>query len=161
MKSEPAFLHWSKLEAEASGVVSDDSDALSRLQRLCDLLGRAIPHYDWFGFYFAVPRRQEVILGPYYGEATEHVRIPYGRGICGQVAAGHKTLTVADVVSQDNYLSCSMHVKSEIVVPVLDGEEFLGEIDIDSHTKDAFSEEDRVFLERLARMLVPLMPRNL
>ena len=152
---------WSVLERKASEIVADDSDALSRLQRLCDYLADSVPHYDWFGFYFAVPRRREVILGPYNGEATEHVRIPYGRGICGQVAEGKDTLTIADVTAQENYLSCSIHVRSEIVVPILDGDEFLGEIDIDSHTQDAFSHADRALLERLATKLAPLVPRNL
>ena len=88
------------------------------LQLVCDLLQRQVAHYDWVGFYIAVPEQRMLVLGPYQGESTEHVRIPYGKGICGQASERRETFLVSDVNAQDNYLSCSLKVKSEIVVPV-------------------------------------------
>jgi GAF domain-containing protein len=119
-----------------------------------------VARYDWFGFYVA--RRAEALLdlGPFVGEPSDHVLIPFGRGICGQAAESGETFVVDDVSSASNYLACSLKVRSEIVVPVFaplkpgSGErEFLGEIDIDSHEVAAFGAEDREFLEGLASLI--------
>lgn len=128
------------------------------LQLVCDLLHREVPHYDWFGFYIAVPAERMLVLGPYQGDSTDHVRIPYGRGICGQAAERKDTFVVDDVSAQDNYLACSIHVRSEIVVPVFSDHAVIAEIDIDSHRIGAFSLEDRKFLEKLAVMVAPHIP---
>lgn len=95
-------------------------------------------------------------LGPYVGEATDHTRIPFGKGICGQAADTLKTFVVQDVNKANNYLACSIHVKSEIVVPILKGEQFVGELDIDSHTKDAISPELQTLCEEICKSLAPI-----
>ena len=128
------------------------------LQLVCTLLHAEVPHYDWVGFYIAVPEERLLVLGPYEGESTDHVRIPYGRGICGQAAERLETFIIDDVSAQDNYLACSIHVKSEIVVPVFRDGAFIAEIDIDSHTAHAFTAEDRAFLEDLAELCSPVIP---
>jgi L-methionine (R)-S-oxide reductase len=128
------------------------------LQLVCTLLHREVPHYDWFGFYIALPEEKLLVLGPYEGAPTDHLRIPYGRGICGQAAERLETFLVDDVASQDNYLACSVHVRSEIVVPVFRDGQFIAEIDIDSHTPGAFTDQDRAFLESLAPLCAPYVP---
>jgi GAF domain-containing protein len=141
-----------KLEIETRTLFEEAVGPQERLQALCAFLHDRVPHYDWFGFYIA--RRSESLLdlGPFAGENTEHVLIPFGRGICGQAAASRETFVVDDVSAASNYLACSLKVKSEIVVPVLDpvSGDVGGEIDIDSHEVAAFGPEDRAFLERLA-----------
>jgi len=123
------------------------------LQRVVDTLAE-LPHYDWVGIYLV--QGKELVLGPWRGaEATEHVRIPIGQGICGAAAATGRTEVVADVTSDPRYLACFPSTRSEIVVPIVDGDEVLGEIDIDSNTPAAFGDEDRRFLEEVARLLVP------
>jgi L-methionine (R)-S-oxide reductase len=155
-------MEFPKLEAEIeplllaeSGLPTDPAQARRRLESLCRLMKARVPHYDWFGFYIA--RRGEPLLdlGPYAGEPTEHVLIPFGRGICGQAAETGATFVVDDVSSASNYLACSLKVKSEIVVPVMDPKsgDVAGEIDIDSHKVAAFTAEDRAFLERLALLV--------
>lgn len=131
---------------------------LDRLQKLCEFLQQSVPHYDWFGFYLAVPERRELVLGPYTGLPTDHVRIPYGTGVCGRVAEELQTLMIDDVRAETNYLSCSIHVRSEIVVPVMRQGRMVAEIDIDSHTPGAFTSSDRDFLEALAEACEPLIP---
>ncbi|MFW5828617.1 MAG: GAF domain-containing protein [Alkalispirochaeta sp.] len=128
------------------------------LQLVCDLLHREVPHYDWFGFYIAIPEQRMLVLGPYQGASTDHVRIPYGRGICGQAAELADTFVVDDVAAQDNYLACSIHVRSEIVVPVFSQGAVVAEIDIDSHTPAAFTSGDRRFLENLSVLVAPHIP---
>ncbi|SDD85911.1 GAF domain-containing protein [Pricia antarctica] len=118
-----------------------------RLQQVCELLKNSVPHYDWVGFYFKNGDKEELKLGPYAGAPTDHTIIPFGKGICGQVAVSNQNFVVPDVQAQDNYIACSISVKAEIVVPLFINGENIGQIDIDSNTPDPFTEEDERFLE--------------
>jgi L-methionine (R)-S-oxide reductase len=118
-----------------------------KLQQLCDWLRQEIPYYNWVGFYFANHENKTLHLGPFAGEATDHTVIPFGKGICGQVAESNQNFVVPDVQAQDNYIACSFTVKSEIVVPLFVQGKNIGQIDIDSHVLDPFTEADERFLE--------------
>ncbi|MBD3290315.1 GAF domain-containing protein [candidate division KSB1 bacterium] len=126
----------------------------AKLATICNLLKEKVSYFDWVGFYLSDPlKKAELVLGPFAGEPTEHVRIPFGQGICGQAADTKETFVVQDVSKETNYLSCSPVVKSEIVVPIMKGDAVIGELDIDSHDLSPFSEQDSVFLEDLCRLL--------
>lgn len=126
----------------------------SGLKEICLLLKKTVLHYDWVGFYLVDHNKpDELILGPYEGASTEHTRIKFGQGICGRAAATGKTFVVDDVSSESNYLSCSLHVKSEIVLPIFRGTRLVGELDIDSHTLAAFDNSDEIFLGRICEMV--------
>jgi len=118
-----------------------------KLIKICELLSSSIDYYNWVGFYFANHETQTLHLGPYVGAETDHTVIPFGKGICGQVAVSNANFVVPDVAAQDNYIACSFTVKSEIVVPLFVNGENIGQIDIDSHVLDPFSEKDERFLE--------------
>ncbi|SCY70500.1 GAF domain-containing protein [Flavobacterium caeni] len=118
-----------------------------KLLQICHLLRDNIDYYDWVGFYFRNGDKEELILGPYAGEPTDHTVIPFGKGICGQVAVSNQNFVVPDVTAQDNYIACSITVKSEIVVPLFVDGANIGQIDIDSNLIDAFDEADERFLE--------------
>ncbi|MFS4417527.1 GAF domain-containing protein [Maribacter sp. 2307ULW6-5] len=135
------------LHAPILEIVSSKEDTQKKLLTICKLLKERVPHYDWVGFYFRNGQKEELKLGPYAGAPTDHTIIPFGKGICGQVAVSNKNFVVPDVRAQDNYIACSIHVKSEIVVPLFLNGENVGQLDIDSNTADAFSEADERFLE--------------
>ncbi|RLZ11886.1 GAF domain-containing protein [Faecalibacter macacae] len=118
-----------------------------KLQKVCQLLSDEISHYNWVGFYFKNGDKNELKLGPYVGAETDHTIIPYGKGICGQVAESNETFVVPDVYAQDNYLACSIETKAEIVMPIFKNGENIGQIDIDSHTIDPFTDADTKLLE--------------
>ena len=118
-----------------------------KLLNICQLLSDSISYYNWVGFYFANHDTKTLHLGPYVGAETDHTIIPFGKGICGQVAVSNNNFVVPDVAAQDNYIACSFTVKSEIVVPLFVNGENIGQIDIDSHVIDPFTEEDERFLE--------------
>ncbi|GGD53879.1 GAF domain containing protein [Muriicola marianensis] len=118
-----------------------------RLQTLCEYLKAEVSYYDWVGFYFRNGEKEELKLGPYAGAPTDHTIIPFGKGICGQVAVSNANFVVPDVTAQDNYIACSLTVKSEIVIPLFVEGKNIGQIDIDSETPDPFTEEDERFLE--------------
>jgi L-methionine (R)-S-oxide reductase len=126
------------------------NSAISReekLLKICELLSNSIDYYNWVGFYFANQETQTLHLGPYVGAETDHTVIPFGKGICGQVAVSNENFVVPDVAAQDNYIACSFTVKSEIVVPLFVNGENIGQIDIDSHVLNPFTEADERFLE--------------
>jgi L-methionine (R)-S-oxide reductase len=118
-----------------------------KLLKVCELLEQNIIHYTWVGFYFANQETKTLHLGPYVGAPTDHTVIPFGKGICGQVAVSNENFVVPDVAAQDNYIACSFTVKSEIVVPLFVNGENIGQIDIDSNLLDPFTEVDERFLE--------------
>lgn len=127
------------------------------LMEVCRLLKSEVSHYDWVGFYLTDPASpRELVLGPFDGASTDHVRIPFGKGICGQAAERQETFVIQDVSKETNYLSCSPTVKSEIVVPLMKDGGVLGELDIDSHAVAPFTPADRVFLEKVCGVLAPL-----
>jgi len=118
-----------------------------RMTKVCEVLQENIPHYDWVGFYFKNGDKPELKLRAFAGEPTDHTIIPFGKGICGQVAVSNENFLVPDVKAQDNYIACSIYVKAEIVIPLFVNGENIGQIDIDSHTADPFTKEDEDLLE--------------
>jgi len=114
-KNEPfRFLVRKIGEVLKSNVERDE-----KLKMVCILLKENVAYYNWVGFYVVDSRRRnELILGPFEGKPTEHTRIPFGRGICGQAAELRKTFLIQDVSKETNYLSCNLNVKSEIVIPI-------------------------------------------
>lgn len=125
---------------------------------ICEVCVKNIPYYNWFGFYLVDKDEKDLLnLGPFIGEPTEHTKIPFGRGICGQAADKKKTLIIKDISEEKNYLACSLKVKSELVTPIIRGEYVLGEIDIDSHYLNAFSDLDKEFIEKLASLIEPFL----
>jgi L-methionine (R)-S-oxide reductase len=111
----------------------------------------ALPGYDWSGIYRL--EGDTLVLDAYVGAATDHTHIPVGRGVCGTAVAEDENQTITDVRELDNYLSCSAHTRSEIVVLIRKGIAVLGQIDIDGHTVGQFDETDEAMLEQIGTIL--------
>lgn len=140
----------SELKKRLSSILeSPKHNTEEKLEKVCHLLDQEISYFNWTGFYFKNGDKDELKLGPYVGAPTDHTIIPYGKGICGQVAVSNETFVVPDVHEESNYLSCSIDTKAEIVVPIFKDGQNIGQIDIDSHTINPFTEEDRELLEWL------------
>ncbi|MDY7395324.1 GAF domain-containing protein [Aureibaculum sp. 2210JD6-5] len=135
------------LKQNIINITTNNSTYTEKLQEICDFLKESIDYYDWVGFYFKNGDKEELKLAQFAGEPTEHTIIPFGKGICGQVAVSNKNFVVQDVSEQDNYISCGWKVKSEIVIPIFVNGENIGQIDIDSHTVNPFTKEDEELLE--------------
>lgn len=152
------FIMLESLKPKVANILKNKVDANTRLEAICKLLRNEVPHYDWVGFYFKNGNKEELKLGPYASKPTDHTIIPFGKGICGQVAVSNQNFVVPDVMAQNNYIACSITVKSEIVVPLFINGKNIGQIDIDSNTPDPFTEADERFLEfvngKVAEILV-------
>ncbi|AEE19639.1 MULTISPECIES: GAF domain-containing protein [unclassified Dokdonia] len=136
------------LKIEVSRIADKKEDsATSKMTAICELLRERIEYYDWVGFYMANHEKRTLHLEAFAGEPTDHTVIPFGKGICGQVAESNANFVVPDVKAQDNYIACSITVKSEIVIPLFKDGKNIGQIDIDSSHVDPFTKDDEDFLE--------------
>ena len=129
------------------------ADSQTAMDDAVSTLKDRIPDYTWVGIYLM--EGDELVLGPFRGKPSPHTRIPLGNGICGAAATERQTIIVDDVNADPRYLACSIETKSEIVVPIMDGDRVLGEIDIDSDRPAAFGGDDRALLEQVAALLAP------
>ena len=135
-------------------IVNRESEADEVLRQTVAVLHDRFDHYSWVGIYLV--EEDDLVLGPWQGrQATDHVRIPIGQGVCGAAAASGETEVVDDVNADDRYLSCFPSTRSEIVVPIVFDGKVVGEIDIDSDAPAAFGKEDRALLERVAILISP------
>ena len=150
-------MNFNELKPIISDLVSNSSSLDTALKDVCELLKSSITYYDWVGFYFKNGEKEELKIGPYAGATTDHEIIPFGKGICGQVAVSNENFVVPDVNSQDNYIGCSLNVKSEIVIPLFVNNINIGQIDIDSKTIDPFTQEDERFLEFVCESVASIM----
>jgi len=142
MDYEEALLEIKKIISNSDNILED----------VVDLLCKNFDHYSWVGIY--IVEGNDLVLGPWKGpNATEHTRIPIGKGVCGSAAKTGKTEVVDDVNSDSRYLSCFVSTKSEIVVPIKKDEKIIGEIDIDSDKKGAFKKDDKIFLEQISDII--------
>jgi putative methionine-R-sulfoxide reductase with GAF domain len=142
---------------EIDRVVAIPGTLEDHLDQVVALLFDRVGSYTWVGVYLM--DGNELALGPFRGKPSPHTRIPLNKGICGAAASQKQTVIVPDVNADPRFLACSLETRSEIVVPIMDGQTCLGEIDIDSDEPDAFDDIDRLFLEavalRLAHLLAP------
>jgi GAF domain-containing protein len=142
-------LDYKKALYEIEKIISKSKNVLDDV---VGFLYENFDYYSWVGIY--IVKDSYLLLGPWKGpQATEHTKIPIGKGICGSAAKTGKTEIIADVDSDNRYLSCFVSTKSEIVVPIKKDGKIIGEIDIDSDKKTAFTNDDSIFLEKIADML--------
>src|SRR5687767_9940288 len=140
---------------EITRQIHSDPDQDRAMAAAVATLKRRMPDYSWVGIYLL--DGNELVLGPFEGKPSPHTRIPLGRGICGAAASEKATIIVDDVNADPRYLACSIDTRSEIVVPIMSGDEVLGEIDIDSDRLAAFDATDQKMLEAVAALLADRM----
>lgn len=150
-------MNTSLLKESVNIIIKCHTSVEKKLQEICDLLKQHIDYYDWVGFYFKNGDKEELKIAQFAGEPTEHTIIPFGKGICGQVAISNENFVVQDVSSQDNYISCGWQVKSEMVVPIFVNKQNIGQIDIDSHSINPFSKEDEQLLEFICKKVSQIL----
>jgi len=144
---------YSDVEMQIQGVLDGEPNRTARLATIACLLSEAFEDYFWTGFYLVDPNKSgELVVGPYQG-TLGCLRIPFGRGVCGTAAAERKTQIVEDVHAFPGHIACDGRTESEIVVPVFDGDELIGVLDVDSTRKAAFDQSDAEALQRIAALI--------
>ncbi|MBO4961803.1 MAG: GAF domain-containing protein [Flavobacteriales bacterium] len=141
----------SLLFGEIKAVVDSDMDSDDVLRFVCQMLHDGVAGFDWVGIYRYDEKEKMLHLGPYCGEETIHTEIEYGHGVCGRVAESGERLVIDDVSQEENYIACSLEVKSEIVVPIIRAGRAIAQIDIDSHSRGIFGAEEIELIEGVSR----------
>jgi GAF domain-containing protein len=132
--------------------IADKTTETDILKAAVELIDSFSEDFNWTGFYML--KDGVLRVGPYIGPPTPHTVIELNAGICGAAASQRRSIVVDDVNADPRFLACSLTTRSEIVVPLLDGNTVLGEIDIDSNQPSQFSEDDRIMLEAVATEIV-------
>jgi len=130
-------------------VVSGEPDE-EVLNEVVQRVHKAHPLWDWSGIYLLAG--DTLVLGPRTAPA-DHSRIGIGEGVCGTAVSEDRNQVVEDVREVENYLACSLHTRSELVVLIRDEGRVVGEFDIDSDTVGAFSQEDEALLEEMGALI--------
>ncbi len=147
---------YRELKAEIDSVVAGETSVTARYATASCILAQAFkPRFFWTGFYVVDPlKTQELVVGPYQG-TLGCLRIPFGKGVCGHVAATGEPIIVPDVHAFPGHIACDSASNSEIVVPVFDGQGNLAAVlDVDSTELDAFDEVDREGLVAICETLL-------
>jgi L-methionine (R)-S-oxide reductase len=142
---------YAQLARELSGLIAGETDFIANLANASALIYHSLPDLNWAGFYLL--KSGELVVGPFQGKPA-CVRIAMGKGVCGTAALKRMTVIVRDVHEFPGHIACDSASNSEIVVPLLRGEELVGVLDLDSPKLSRFDEQDRVGLEQLARILL-------
>ena len=134
------------LLALAGGAVAGERDAIANFANTTSLLYHSLPDLNWVGFYLL--KDGELVVGPFQGKPA-CVRIALGKGVCGTAAARRATVIVRNVHEFDGHIACDSASNSEIVVPLLRGNELIGVLDLDSPKFARFDAEDQAGLEQV------------
>lgn len=147
---------YTEIAAEIASVTAGETSYTARYATAACLLAEAFrPRFYWTGFYLVDPLKEsELVVGPYQG-TLGCLRIPFGKGVCGAVAASGETLIVPDVHAFPGHIACDSRTNSEIVVPVFNSDGKLAAVlDVDSTEHDAFDDDDKSGLERICAGLL-------
>ena len=139
---------YAELAAQARGLLAGERDRIANAANLSALIYHALPDLNWVGFYFH--DGVELVVGPFQG-LPACVRIAIGKGVCGTAAATGATQRVADVDAFPGHIACDSASRSELVVPLFDGDTLLGVFDLDSPLPGRFDAIDQQGIEAIAR----------
>ncbi|RKL66742.1 GAF domain-containing protein [Salipaludibacillus neizhouensis] len=142
---------YTLLTKQLDALLEGEKDQIANLSNASSLLNQFLSDVNWVGFYFW--KENELVLGPFQGMPA-CVRIKYGKGVCGTAAKEERTLRIEDVHTFPGHIACDAASNSEIVVPLLKNGSLIGVLDIDSPSKNRFSEEDQKGLEQFASTLL-------
>lgn len=138
---------YAELDAQARGLLTGERDRTANAANLSSLVFHALPDLNWVGFYFY--DGAELVVGPFQGRPA-CVRIALGKGVCGTAALLGLTQRVADVDDFPGHIPCDSASRSELVVPLFDGDRLVGVFDLDSPITHRFDADDQAGVETLA-----------
>lgn len=151
LRSSSKAEQYSELAEQARGLLAGERDRIANAANFAALVWYGVPRINWCGFYFF--DGHELVVGPFQGKPA-CVRIALGRGVCGTAAAERETRVVKDVLAFPGHIACDVASRSEIVVPLVDGERLVGVWDVDSPDLARFDDEDRVGMQRLCAIFM-------
>jgi len=151
MKTTGHYSDSGELLEQAAALLAGQGDLVANAANLSSFLFYALADVNWVGFYFL--KNGQLLVGPFQGKPA-CVSIPLGKGVCGKAAATRSVQRVADVHAFEGHIACDAASRSEIVLPLIKGEELIGVLDLDSPVANRFGDEDEQFLVAVARLFI-------
>ena len=139
---------YAQLLDQARALMHGERDRVANAANLSALVYHALPDLNWVGFYFH--DGNELVVGPFQGQPA-CVRIALGRGVCGAAASTRQTQRIQDVDAFPGHIACDSASRSELVVPLFDGDTLVGVFDLDSPLPGRFDAIDQQGIEAIAR----------
>jgi len=140
---------YRQLAQQLQGLLDGEPDMIANAANASALMFQTMPDLNWAGFYFL--KGDELVLGPFQGKPA-CVRIPVGRGVCGTAVQERTSILVEDVHAFPGHIACDAASRSELVVPIRNGDDIIGVIDLDSPLPSRFDPDDQAGIERLAEI---------
>lgn len=151
ISKEDEATRYQRLLRELHAVFEGERDWIANTANFAALIYHSLPDLNWAGFYFL--QGNDLVLGPFQGKPA-CVRIPLGKGVCGAAAARRTTVIVPNVHQFPGHIACDANSQSEIVVPLIAGDQLLGVLDLDSPVLGRFTTADQQGLESLVATLL-------
>jgi L-methionine (R)-S-oxide reductase len=144
--------NYQLVKKQLQALIHDEKNMVANLSNAAALLNQFLDRINWVGFYL-MDSETELVLGPFQG-LPACIRIPLGKGVCGTAALKRETVRVEDVNQFPGHIACDAASQSEIVIPLLKGDQLIGVLDIDSPETNRFDEVDQKHLEEFASILM-------
>ena len=140
---------YDELYRQIRSILEGETDSVANMANTAALIHETFSFW-WTGFY--IVKDNQLVLGPFQGPVA-CTRIPFGKGVCGSAWKSQETIVVPDVEEFPGHIACSSLSRSEIVVPIFEGNDVKAVLDIDSKELSTFDETDRFWLEKIVRLL--------
>ena len=150
---DDGYADYAELARSLESLLSGEPDLVSCAANTTSLVFYSLPDLNWVGFYLLDAASGDLLVGPFQGRPA-CVRIPLGKGVCGTAAATRETQVVKDVYAFEGHIACDAASRSEIVVPLFEGNRLVGVWDVDSPEVARFDDEDRAGMERLCEIFM-------
>jgi GAF domain-containing protein len=140
---------YESLIPQIKALIEGEPDLVANLANLVAALKE---QFDWLWVGFYLVKNEELVVAPFQGPVA-CTRIKKGRGVCGTAWQEAETLIVPDVERFPGHIACSSLSRSEIVVPVIQNNEVLGVLDVDSEHFNYFDSTDKQYLEQIVKLI--------
>jgi L-methionine (R)-S-oxide reductase len=140
---------YQSLIPQIEALITGEEDLIANLANVCAALKEQFKWF-WVGFYMV--KKNELVLGPFQGPVA-CTRIAKGKGVCGAAWEKAETLIVEDVDEFPGHIACSSLSRSEIVLPLFNGDEIIGVLDVDSEHLAHFDKVDAKYLEQIVKLI--------
>jgi GAF domain-containing protein len=150
-ESIPRAERYAAILRAVEHLLPSGTDRIAAMANVASLLYHSMPNLNWCGFYRTIGDR--LVVGPFHGKPA-CIEIPIGRGVCGRAAMLRRAIVVEDVTTFPDHIACDPQSRSEIVVPLVEGDAVIGVLDLDSPIAGRFDDEDVEFLGRIAATIV-------
>ncbi len=153
-RTSPAQLaaRYGRIHDQLVELFAENDDPVARMATISALLHHKMPHFFWTGFYRLIVGK--LYVGPYQGPLACAV-LPGPEGVCWACVKNGESILVPDVHAFEGHVTCDARSQSEIVVPVREpAGNVIAVLDVDSDQPDAFTEVDRVGLEKIVALVM-------